>query len=189
MMKPNSKAFALKAIRINISRFKRNEEGVTAVEFALVAFPFFVFVFAVIELGVSFVAQQMLSSATEDLARKFYTGESTQENTTSDDVRNAICKRIKFLVDDNCLTNLSINLNNYNSFAEVPITNLVTKAGYLGLPATIKLGGPSTINQINVLYRWPAITNIMRMITPGIKPDDNIIPLFTTMTWRNEPYS
>lgn len=188
MMKPNSKAFALKAIRINISRFKRNEEGVTAVEFALVAFPFFVFVFAVIELGVSFVAQQMLSSATEDISRQFYTGQLITDNTSPEAVRKIICDKIQFMVEKNC-PNLSINLNNYNSFAEVPITNLVTKAGYLGLPVTIKLGGPSTINQINVLYRWPAITNIMRMITPGIKPDDNIIPLFTTMTWRNEPYS
>lgn len=169
-------------------RFKRDEKAVTAVEFALVAFPFFVFIFAIIEVGISFVAQQVLSYATEDISRQFYTGQLTVDNTSSADVRRMICDKIQFMVADDC-PNLYINLNNYTRFSDVPVKNLVTKNGELGLPVQINLGGSSTINQINVLYRWPAITNILYLITPGITPADNIIPLFTTMAWQNEPYS
>lgn len=187
MMKQYSKAPAVQTAKQRFSRFRRDEKGVTAVEFALVAFPFFVFIFAIIELGVSFVAQQMLSSATEDVARRFYTGDLNRTNTTPDIIQKAICGKIQFMVAAGC-PNLAINLNNYDNFADVPIKNLVTAEGRLGLPATINIGGPSTINQIVVLYRWPAITSIMSLITPGISPDKNIVPLFTTMTWRNEPF-
>lgn len=187
MMEQDSKVPAVQTAKSKLSCFGRDENGVTAVEFALVAFPFFVFIFAIIELGVSFVAQQMLSSATDDVARRFYTGELNRANTTPEAVHDSICGKIQFMVAAGC-PNLAINLNNYDNFADVPIKNLITTEGRLGLPATINIGGPSTINQINVLYRWPAITSIMSLITPGISADKNIVPLFTTMTWRNEPF-
>ncbi len=174
-------------IRQMLSRFRRDEKGVTAVEFALVAFPFLVFIFAIIELGISFVAQQMLSSATENLSRQFYTGQLTTENTTPQLVRDKICNQIQFMVAQGC-PNLSINLNHYSSFADVPVTGLVTAQGELALPQVINLGGASTLNQLNVLYRWPTITNIFYLTGSDVKPDNHIIPLFTTMTWQNEPY-
>lgn len=168
--------------------FLRDEKGVTAVEFALVAFPFLAFIFMIIELGLSFTAQQVLSYATEDISRQFYIGKFTAQNTTPEMVRDRICSRIKAIPLTDC-TRLSINLDNYASFADVPVKNLITKNGYLGVPARISLGGPSTINQINVLYRWPVFTNILYFTNPAVKPDDRIIPLFATSTWQNEPYS
>jgi Flp pilus assembly protein TadG len=52
--------------------FLRDERGVTAVEFALVVFPFLFLMFAIIELGISFAMQQLLVSATEDKSSVLY---------------------------------------------------------------------------------------------------------------------
>lgn len=170
-----------------LTRFRRDEKAVTAVEFALVAFPFFVFIFAVVEIGISFAAQQILSSATEDLSRKFYTGQLTVENTSAAQVRTMICDRIRIIVHSDC-KNLFIELNHYNSFSEVPVTGLVARTMSYGSSGSINLGGTATINQLNVLYRWPAITNIMSLVHSNDSSGDNIVPLFTTITWQNEPF-
>lgn len=167
--------------------FRRDERGVTAVEFALVAFPFLFLIFAIIELGLSFTVQQMLAHATEDVSRRFYTGQDTKENTTSEIVKDRICKKISFMPVVDC-KNLYINLDSYNTFPEVPVKNLVTDSGMLGLPTQINIGGPSTINQINVLYRWPVLTNILYYLNPSVEKKDRILPLFTTVTWQNEPF-
>lgn len=171
-----------------IRLFLRDEKGVTAVEFALVVFPFLFLIFAIIELGISFAMQQVLIYATEDISRQFYTGQLREENLRPDSVKSSICKKISILPIVDC-NKLSINLDNYTSFSEVPVKNLVTKNGELGLPQTINVGGPSTINQINVLYRWPVMTNILYYLNPDVKPADRVLPLFITVTWQNEPYS
>ena len=170
--------------------FLRDEKGVTAVEFAFVAFPFLFFIFAVIELGVSFAAQQMLTYATEDLSRQFYTGGKKQEDLNPDsalEIRDKICGKVSIMRIVGC-DKLYVNLDSYTSFSEVPVKNLVTKDGHLGLPVRINLGGPSTINQLNVLYRWPVMTNILYYMKPKIEAKDRVLPLFSTITWQNEPY-
>ncbi len=168
--------------------FGRDERGVTVVEFALVVFPFLFLIFAIIELGLSFTVQQMLAHATEDVSRRFYTGQDTKENTTPEMVKDRICKKIRFMPVVDC-NNLYINLDNYSTFSEVPVKNLVTSNGMLGRPSRINLGGPSTINQINVLYRWPVLTNIFYYFNPNVENKDRVLPLFTTVTWQNEPFS
>lgn len=173
--------------------FLRDEKGVTAVEFALVAFPFLFFIFAIIELGVSFAAQQMLTYAVEDYARQFYTGQKKIEDLNNDSaqtIRNEICAKVSIIRIVGC-DNLSINLNNYTSFSEVPVKvqTFINKDGKLALPSYVSLGGTSTINQLNVLYEWPVMTNILYYLNPETKLESRTLPLFSTMTWQNEPYS
>lgn len=188
MLSDQSDTADLKHPRKKFRLFFRDEKGVTAVEFALVVFPFLFLIFAIIELGISFAMQQMLNFAVEDISRQFYTGQLREENLRPDSVKSSICKKISILPIVDC-NKLSINLDNYTSFSEVPVKNLVTNNGELGLPQTINVGGPSTINQINVLYRWPVMTNILYYLNPDVKPADRVLPLFITVTWQNEPYS
>ncbi len=48
-----------------------------AIEFALIALPFFLLIFAIIEVSLSFTAQQVMSNAADDIARQLRTGEIT----------------------------------------------------------------------------------------------------------------
>ncbi len=182
--KPRRKTFRL---------FLRDEKGVTAIEFALVAFPFLFFIFAIIELGVSFAAQQMLSYAVEDYARQFYTGQKKPEDLNDESaktIRDEICTKVSIIRIVGC-EKLSINLNNYTSFSEVPVRvdTFINEDNTLALPSYVNLGGPSTINQLNVLYEWPVMSNILYYMNPEVKSARRTLPLFSTMTWQNEPYS
>ena len=48
-------------------------------------------------------------------------------------------------------------------------------------------GGALTINMLRVFYRWPVMTDLMRSSMSNLKDGKTL--LFSTVTWRNEPYS
>ena len=64
--KPSRKSFIWRTI----GRFRSNKKGATAVEFGLVAFPFFFLLTSIIEASLFFFAGQMLESAVDRVGRQ-----------------------------------------------------------------------------------------------------------------------
>jgi Flp pilus assembly protein TadG len=64
------------AARCRLSRFGRSQDGSAAVEFALVATPFFALLFAIIETALVFFADQALDTAVQSTARLLRTGQA-----------------------------------------------------------------------------------------------------------------
>ncbi|HEV2557942.1 MAG TPA: TadE/TadG family type IV pilus assembly protein [Microvirga sp.] len=62
------------------ARFAGDEDGAAAVEFSLVALPFFAMLFAIIETGLVFFSTQILENAVADASRKIYSGEFERQN-------------------------------------------------------------------------------------------------------------
>ncbi|PWL04517.1 hypothetical protein DJ468_01680, partial [Candidatus Liberibacter asiaticus] len=58
-------------------------EGAVAIEFAILVMPYFMLVFAILEISLSFTAGQLFESAAYDVARKIRTGEISSKNTHS----------------------------------------------------------------------------------------------------------
>ena len=57
--------------------FRRSDSGSAAVEFSLVAVPFFALLFAIIETGIVFFAGQVLENGVQDSGRLIYTNQIT----------------------------------------------------------------------------------------------------------------
>ncbi len=66
-----------------MGRFRRDEKGVTAVEFGLLSLPFFAIIGAILETSLIFMASQILDSAVNDSARLIRTGQAQAANFTS----------------------------------------------------------------------------------------------------------
>src|ERR1700749_53165 len=86
--------------------FWRADKGAAAVEFALVATPFFVLLFGVIELGLVLMAQVDLENAMANATREIRTG-ITQSATTSatQTIQNTnfgieVCKNMLWMITD-----------------------------------------------------------------------------------------
>lgn len=167
-------------------RLHKDRCGAVQIEFALLAFPFFVLVFAIIEVGVSFTARQMLSYSAEAVARQLQTGQLQANDATPEKLRTLLCSRIQFMVGQGC-PELSFNLISYTTFAAVPVSNLVDAKGLLVKANTVSPGGSSAINQLNVLYRWPIMVDLLQRLSKDAAPDGRM-GLFTTITWQNEPF-
>ena len=56
------------------SRFCRDRDGSTVIEFGMLALPFLLLLFAILETCISFAAQQLMANATDDVARQIRTG-------------------------------------------------------------------------------------------------------------------
>ena len=84
------KAPGKKKLNYMLRRFRRDEEGVAAVEFAMVAFPFFFLLTTIIEASLFFFAGQMLESAVDRVGRDIRTGQLGPETTVTQ-MKAAVC--------------------------------------------------------------------------------------------------
>jgi Flp pilus assembly protein TadG len=76
-----------------IARFQKNNEGVVAIEFALLALPFLVLLFAILELSVIFFINAALDHAASQASRQIRTGQM-QESFSSPGAQLAEFRRI-----------------------------------------------------------------------------------------------
>lgn len=170
-----------------IGRFARNKKGVVAIEFAALALPFSLLVFAILESCISFAAQQVLSNATEDMARKLRTGQILPSAVTETTLKGWICNDLDIIVSTGC-PGLEVDLQKYDTFADAAKVRIkytadddIDTSGFAVSP-----GGSGTKNMLRVFYRWPIITDFMRKYMSNLKGGKTL--LFATVTWQNEPY-
>ena len=60
----------LASAKARMRALARDERGVTAIEFGVLALPFFTVIFAILQTAIMFLASQVLDSALEDASRK-----------------------------------------------------------------------------------------------------------------------
>jgi len=169
-------------------RFARNADGAVAIEFAALIIPFCLLVFAVLESCISFAAQQVLSNATDDVARQFRTGQIRQADLDTDPflVSRTICAKLEILVASGC-PELEIDLKSYATFKEAADKRIAFKNNDIDTTGFSIVPGPSgSKNQLRVFYRWPVMTDFMRKSMSNLRNGKTL--LYATVTWQNEPF-
>lgn len=175
-----------------LARFRRDREGSVAVEFTMLAIPFSMLVFAILETCISFAAQEVLANTTDDVARQMRTGQIRSISET--DLRKLVCGRLEIIVTSGC-PGLKIDLRTLTSFNEGTKHSfkidkgsnqvvLVYSGGNIGF--TTQLGEAGTKNMLRVFYKWPVITDFMSKYISNMS--DGTTLHFATMTWQNEPF-
>lgn len=101
-------------------RFKKNEDGATAVEFAFVALPFFALLFGIIELAVVFFVNSALVHATSEAGRHIRVG-NFQACGGADEFKALVCQNMKGL--GNCWKNVRIDVVQGGSFKSISLPN------------------------------------------------------------------
>ncbi|WP_018688864.1 TadE/TadG family type IV pilus assembly protein [Ahrensia kielensis] len=173
-------------LRTALSRFKHNNDGATAIEFGILAIPFILIVFAVLETSLSFTAQQVMANSVDQAARKVRTGQIDPKTTNKDQFRAMICHDLELLVSSGC-PELEFDLKSYKKFSDVPTTIPMETPKKLDTSGfTYEPGGAGTINHLRVFYRWPVITDIMKSHLSGL--EDGKTLLYSSSTWQNEPF-
>lgn len=166
-----------------LARFIGNRRGTVAIEFGMIALPFFFMICSIIEVGVGFAAQQAMVNSTDKIARQVLTGELRATDLTMANLKKKICAGL-LLPEKDC-PNLVVDLRSYTNFATVPKTlpikenGDVNSAGFVSTP-----GGAGTINHLRVFYRYPVVTDFLKRRIDGTKR----ILIYSTATWRNESY-
>lgn len=170
-----------------LRRFHRNDRGSVAIEFAALALPFSLLIFAILESSVSFGAQQMMINVTDDVARQFRTGQLRSADITKDDLYDMVCERLEVIVTNGC-PGLAIDLRQYDTFeqaaaARIPFTadGDIDTRGF-----KVEPGRSLSKNQLRVFYRWPVMIDFLRKSMSNLKDGKTLH--FASVTWQNEPF-
>jgi Flp pilus assembly protein TadG len=163
-----------------LRRFAQAQDGAAAVEFAFVAIPFLLLVFAILELSITFLVSMTLENALMNASRQIRTGDMQTNSNTAAAFRTAICGQMSWL-GSSCSTSLIVDVRTLPSFA-----NSTTLAAPKQTKTCWDPGGPSSIVLVRGYYKWPLLTPLMQNAVGGT-PGNRQVSFATVFS--NEPYS
>lgn len=180
------------------ARFRKSSDGTAAIEFALLAFPFFLLIFATIEAFIAFAGEQLLENAVDTMARQVRTGQI--KNLNEEQFRTKFCAEISLMIQCAAKENpddqkLYLDVREFASFAAIP--NYIPKVSgdqFSDLDPSgfdYKPGGPKSINIVRAYYRWEVMTDLVRPFITNIRKDGEMprdYLMVATAAFRNENY-
>jgi Flp pilus assembly protein TadG len=172
----------LKSVRL-ARRFVRQQSGIAAVEFGMVAAPFLALIFAILETSVIFFAGQALETAVADSGRLIMTGQAQQQGFDQAAFKNSVCAKIYGLFD--CANGIFIEVKSFPTFAAMTMPaptldangNIVNNFNY-------DPGNPCSIVLVRLFYQWPVYVSLLGLGDGG----GTKRMLIATSAFRNEPY-
>ena len=176
-------------------RFKKNEDGATAIEFALVALPFFALIFGIMELAVVFFINSALVQATSEAGRILRVG-NFQACGGVDQFKAIVCSNMNGL--GNCWKNVRIDVVEGDSFKTItlPVIPPVeeedeTITGQDAIPQTpngvfnTNTSGDTMVVRSVLYYRLALPPLLTRLDNP---PGSGVRTIVATTAFRNEPF-
>jgi len=167
---------ALRATR----RLARQEDGAAAVEFGMVAAPFLLLTFAIMETSIVFFAGQALETAVADSARLIMTGQAQEQGLNQATFKQAVCAKIRGLFD--CANGVYVDVKTYPAFANVNLTPPLDANGNFQNNMTYQPGGAGDIVVVRLFYQWPIYVSLLQNMS------GNKRLLIATAAFRNEPF-
>src|SRR5574337_393171 len=98
-----------------VRRFLRRQDGTAAIEFGMVALPFFGLMFAILETALVFFAGQSLEAAVSEAGRQVMTGQVQNAGYSQDDYKKyVVCAYLKSGVSlFDCANSVYVNVQTY----------------------------------------------------------------------------
>lgn len=173
--------------RVASARFFKDGSGSVAIEFAALAIPFSLLIFAILESCISFAGQQVLANSADDVARQLRTGQIRAADMSEQVLRDLICEDLDIIVASGC-PGLEVDLRKFGTFEEAAKERIkFTSDGDIDTSNfAVTPGTAMEKNMLRVFYRWPVMTDFMRKSMSNLKDGKTLH--FATVTWQNEPF-
>ena len=165
-------------------RYHREDDGVAAVEFALVAWPFFLLLFGMIEVSLYYATGFVVEGAANASARIIRTGQASDSGNPVAAFEDKICEHSQLILncDDLQYEVLEIGEN----FSDANLEPDIDEDGEL-VTGGVSVGGSDDVVLIRVGYRYEFKTPLIgRMLgdTTGTNSQLHV----ATVIVRNEPF-
>ena len=179
-----------------LEAFADDKRGIAAVEFALIAMPFFFLIFGLLEVCVIFIMSSILEHAAGEASRQIRTGQlQTGGSITQDaDFRASVCAELFGLMT--CDANkLKIDVQRFSSFGGTGGTSLdfledddaTNPNGLDDSGFGFAAGAQNEIVVIRVFYEWDLIIPVMSAPLDNMNGSNRRL-LQATVAFRNEPF-
>lgn len=171
-----------------VRRFLRDTRGVAALEFSMLAMPFFLLLFSMFEVGLTYTADTLLQNAVNETARRIRTGEVQSDPTmTAEKFRDMVCDHISVLLA--CDDHLKIDVREFTSFGGAGFTSPLTSGGSFRPDTDFKFepGEACAVVLVRAFYAWTPITPGLGEAMGNMGTSGDHL-LQGTAAIRNEPY-
>jgi len=169
-------------------RLRKCEKGTTAIEFALIAVPFFWLFMGAFEIGIMMLASYTMENAVADAARQIRTGQVVKKGITASQFKSMVCNKV-FMIKD-CASKLYVDVDRFDDFASVNIPPAVENDGTLSTSVTnpsFSTGNPMDVVVVRAYYKWKFFTPMIGHFLQSSNMTNERL-LTTGAAFRNEPY-
>lgn len=166
--------------------FGRDTTAATAVEFALVAFPFFISILAIYDISNAYMASTALENGTLRIARQIKTGEIQAQNLTPAMFRQRLCDEVSELLA--CDQRLQVDVRPFAQFnqANLPMP-LVNADGTYNSPFQFDPGTSNQVILMRSFYLWHLATPFFGALFSNNASNSYLMT--AAAAFRNEPFT
>ncbi len=173
-------------LRQRLDNFAKDRRGAAAVEFAMIAAPFFFLLFGLIEVCMIFIISAVLDYAVYETSRPIRTGEAQRAAVDQYAFRTSVCGKVFGLLD--CNHRLHIDVRSIDRFSSTPTLLPMDSTGMIDPDQFIfNAGGPSEIVAVRVFYEWSLITPFISKPLANMSGDRHLLQ--SSAVFRNEPFT
>lgn len=162
-------------------------DGVVAVEFALIAMPFFMLLMGMVEISLYFAAGSVLEGGAAVASRTIRTGQAQLSEDPEAVFETALCEHVRRMLDCDNLQYEVIHVAEGTFAGAENYTPEFDEDGNL-VPAGFSTGNSNDVVMVRVLYRYAFLTPFIgTMMTGGV--GDNTMVHMAVSVLRAEPYN
>lgn len=184
--------------RALITRFRRCENGVTMIEFGMVAFPFLLFVLGIMAVGLQFFTINALDHAVETASRKIRTGEAQRAGYTLGDFKELVCSSGGAYIENDC-NQIYVHVQSAGDWAGIDPTQCATNGSMTPQSNTTaqlvdSSGGSEQVVLVTICYDWqmpisfPYLQYMLMRPADGVALESGGSLIQSVATFRTEPY-
>jgi Flp pilus assembly protein TadG len=180
---------ALSRVMIACRRWQRDDRGATAIEFAMVAMPFFMFCFGILGVGLHYFSTNSLEHAVEAAARKIRTGQAQNSGMTAGEFKALVCSEASGAID---CSKLRVHVQSGDDWSISPKSclgsdkKLAATAGGSSDKISDSSGEAAKVVLVTACYEWDLATVIPFIELGDMEGGASLIQAATT--FRTEHY-
>jgi len=171
------------SLNAKLKSFVRDCSGIAALEFGLVALPFFTILFGTIEIGLLLLKISILEGATRDAARAVRTGAVQTSANPMGLFTQTLCAGLFNLYD--CST-FYVDVRTFSDFTTITLPVPVFDANGNPTNLAFQPGGAGTVETARVVHNHQFITPLIGSLM-GVS-GGNAITIMSTAVFKTEPY-
>lgn len=173
-------------------RLVRSEDGSAAIEFALVAMPFLLFVLGLLGMGLYFLASTSLEYGVEAAARKLRTGEAEKSNMTVDSFRELVCQKAGSYIDCDKISTIVQHASTWSGITPESCTdqdgNRAGSTGSSGELISKYAGSASEVVLVTLCYEWDLAQRFSFLKLGGGGDGSGPAIIQAATAFKSEPY-
>lgn len=174
--------------RVVPKRLRQDQAGTVAVEFGIVALPFFTMIFAIIQLALLFFSDQLLETAVADAARLIRTGQAKSAGWTITTFNTQVCSELYSLMDCTKLQSYVTAYSQPTSISTSPPTIDPATGKYTPATQTYdsNANSGSYLVLVSTYYQYPSLFSALGLSVADQSNGTRLIG--AVAAFRNEPF-